>query len=276
MRFIPRFLVLFTVGLAACGTVSETQTASAPQVESTAPVSAPEPTPVAVVAPAPAPVQPAVVPAPKRAVKKKAIKAVAAAPAPAPTPVVAPAAPSDQEIAAALAYVDEALARYMVEQLRFTSPAGMQRDATGTASLEFGSAAAFDKARAAIAANEQVRRAGIQVSSRVQGRLTGENMEVKAGSPETQELSGALPGKWNWQLVPAAEGKAKLHLVLSVDTTVGGSAAPRAVHTLDKEILVEGAPAAEQGSFFSANWWWMLILALVASVGAWFMRRRSA
>jgi hypothetical protein len=275
MRLTPRFLVLLTVGLAACGTVSETQTAApAPQAESTAPVIAPEPTPVAQVAPAPAPARAPVAPAPKRAVKKKVVKAVAAVPAPAP--VAAPAAPTDQEIAAALAYVDEALARYMVEQLRFTSPTGMKRDATGAATLEFGSAAAFDKARAAIAANEQVRRAGIQVSSRVQGRLTGENMEVKAGSPETQELSGALPGKWNWQLVPAAEGKAKLHLVLSVDTTVAGSAAPRTVHTLDKEILVEGAPAAEQGGFFSANWWWLLIVALVASVGAWFMRRRSA
>jgi len=117
--------------------------------------------------------------------------------------------------------------------------------------------------------------ARIQVSDRMEARLSGPDFAITAITPEIQAVSRSNITEWKWEVKPSSSGRRYLHLTLSVLLSVDGVSTPRAFHTFDKMIEVEVRWHQRVGSFFQTNWQWLWAV-ILAPIAGWLWKRKKA
>jgi hypothetical protein len=285
MRIIPWIFPVLLIGLfTACGTASETRPghdsldATEPQLAE--PVSAMESQPEPAIPAAAELTQASPVPPKAHAIAKRKkpvsaeVKTRAKALQPAPEPEMAEAFETEPmphitelDKAHAAALVEDLLRRFLAEQAQFDTPASMTRGMPGSATLTFLSPGALDEVRERLAANEQIKKANVRISNRVEATLVGDGIDIRSGESRMQELSATAPSRWQWELQPITEGKGTLHLMVGMETSIDDDPASRVTHTLDRELMVKGAAVQQAGGFGIPKWLWMLI-AVASGAGA--------
>jgi hypothetical protein len=117
--------------------------------------------------------------------------------------------------------------------------------------------------------------ARIQVSNRMEARLSGSNFDITAVTPETQAVSQTQITEWKWEVKPRSTGHQQLHLTLSVLLDIDGTSTPKPFDAFDKVIDVEVTWNQQARSFLEKNWQWLWAAVLVPIAG-WLWRRKKA
>ena len=133
----------------------------------------------------------------------------------------------------------------------------------------------IDDLKQKIQATGEKQGASIQVSDRMEARLSGSNFDITAVTPETQAVSQTQITEWKWEVKPRSTGHQYLHLTLSVLLDVDGTSTPRSFDAFDKVIDVEVTWSQRTRSFFENNWQWLWAAVLVPIAG-WLWKRKKA
>lgn len=116
--------------------------------------------------------------------------------------------------------------------------------------------------------------ARVQVSDRMEARLTGHGFDIVAITPEIQAVSRQQNTEWKWDIKPTDAGKQHLHLTLSAILQVDGEKTSRTIRTFDRDIEVN-VTWPERFSAFVGSYWQWLWTAVLVPVGLWVMGKRG-
>jgi len=114
----------------------------------------------------------------------------------------------------------------------------------------------------------------IRISSRMKARLTGQNFQIIAITPEIQAISGSYVTEWKWDIKPERTGSQKLHLTLSALIDVEGESTERAIETFDRVIDIQVTPGQTIKTFFKNNWQWLWMV-VFAPIGTFLWRKKK-
>ncbi|MCX7011184.1 MAG: hypothetical protein NTW86_01220 [Candidatus Sumerlaeota bacterium] len=161
--------------------------------------------------------------------------------------------------------------------IAFNAPESMVRNKPGMIHLLLSLNQSIDDLARQIEAEGSKQGARIQVSNRMEARLTGTSFQIAAVNPETQAVTADAPTEWKWEVRPIASGKQMLHLTLTALLTLDGQPAPRTIRTFDKAIEVNVTLGQRASDLLSSQWeWlWMVLIAPMAAWGVSRLRRRS-
>jgi hypothetical protein len=116
--------------------------------------------------------------------------------------------------------------------------------------------------------------ARIQVSNRMEARLSGTNFQITAITPETQAVTRNDVTDWKWEIKPISAGRQYLHLTLSALLKLEGISTPRTIRTFDRTIEVEVSWDQRVTTFLKNNWQW-LWAAILVPVAGWLWKRKK-
>ncbi len=116
--------------------------------------------------------------------------------------------------------------------------------------------------------------AEIQVSNRMEARLTGRGFAIEDRTPELQAVTTTAVTRWAWEVTPFEHGTRILHLSLSAHIVVENHDAPFVVRTFEREITVQITISQQISGFVQNNWEWLWAAVLVPVAG-WLWRRRK-
>jgi hypothetical protein len=112
----------------------------------------------------------------------------------------------------------------------------------------------------------------IITGSEMQARLTGQDFEIVANSPEVQAISYKEPTEWTWDISPTESGKKQLHLTITALFEVEGEETTRQIESFDRTISVKVTWNQRLSGFISTNWQWLWTAILVPLV-PWLWRK---
>lgn len=112
----------------------------------------------------------------------------------------------------------------------------------------------------------------LQLSDRMQARLTGAGFSITAITPETQAVSPGGNTRWEWDVEARDGGERTLHLAVNALIQVEGKTTPFVVRTLSREIKVRVTWSSRIAGFAQKNWSWLWATILVP-VGGFFWNR---
>jgi len=173
-------------------------------------------------------------------------------------------------------------ARLSKGSLVFLAPSEIEMGETGSASINIsvGKGAkeleveVLSAASAAGAAATIKDTTTIRVSSRMQARLVGEDIDVVAMSPEVQAVGGSKGTEWKWSLSPKREGLHRVYATVAAVVQIEDKETPLVLQTYDKTIIVRTNAIQEAKEFASKNWQWAwtaLFVPLIAYI--WKLRK---
>jgi hypothetical protein len=84
--------------------------------------------------------------------------------------------------------------------------------------------------------------ASIKISEVVEAHLTGAAFDIRAISPDVQEVSGDGTTEWQWEVTPKQEGQQRLFLTVNELLGSGADQRRRSIRTFDKTIDVRMPP----------------------------------
>jgi len=125
-----------------------------------------------------------------------------------------------------------------------------------------------------IAGNQALEGATIKIAPQMEARLTGQDFEIKAVTPEVLAVSGKQETRWQWDVTPTKQGIRTLHLTLSAMLSINNSSTLRAIQTFDKTIEVQITVKQRVAGFVAQNWQWLWAV-IVVPVGAWLWKRKK-
>ena len=108
-----------------------------------------------------------------------------------------------------------------------------------------------------ISGNQGLEGATIKIAPEMEARLTGQDFEIKAVTPEILAVSGMDETRWQWDVTPTKQGIRTLHLTLSAILSINNHSSLRAVQTFDKSINVAVTVRERVTGFVSRNWQWL-------------------
>lgn len=114
--------------------------------------------------------------------------------------------------------------------------------------------------------------ARINVSNRMEARLSSTDFEINAIMPEEQAITLSGVTEWKWEIKPKRTGNLRLHLTLTAIFTVDGEKTKRAIRTFDKTIEIQVTLWQTTSTFISQNWQW-LWTAIIIPIGGWLLSR---
>ena len=110
----------------------------------------------------------------------------------------------------------------------------------------------------------------------MEARLTGQDFEIKAVTPEILAVSGKDETRWQWDVTPAQEGTHTLHLTLSAILSINNHSTLRAVQTFDKTITIEVTVRQRLTGFVSHNWQWLWgVIGIPSFAWMWTKKRKK-
>ena len=187
----------------------------------------------------------------------------------APMPNASP--PPDDPLEA----VDRILEKMQFGNAAFNVPAAMNLRDTASIQLMLSLVTPTEELKKMIDAEGLKEGARIQVSDRMEARLSGSNFAITAVTPEVQAISRHATTEWKWDIKPVSEGKQYLHLTLSALINANGASTPRAIRTFDKIIEVEVTWRQKISLFIEKNWQWLWAV-ILAPLAGWLWKRRKA
>ena len=118
--------------------------------------------------------------------------------------------------------------------------------------------------------------ARIEISRRMEARLTGSGFRIEATTPELQAVRPNRVTEWSWQIEPTEAGRQRLNLTLSALIDVDGESTPYAVETFRRELDIRVSWTRTVTGFVGRNWQWLSTAILIPLIGwIWHNRRRS-
>jgi hypothetical protein len=177
--------------------------------------------------------------------------------------------PKDQ-----LGAIDGMLEKLAVGNIAFNAPQTMNLHNTALIQLKLGLTTPTEELKRLIEAEGEKEGARIQVSDRMEARLTGPNFAISAITPETQAVSRSAITEWKWEVKPNSGGRQNLHLTLSAVLSIDGAPTPRVIRTFDRIIEIEVTWDQRVRSFVENNWQW-LWAAIIIPLFGWFWKIRK-
>lgn len=191
----------------------------------------------------------------------------------------APAAPLDRHDS-----VDRILDELETANIAFNAPDAMNLEQTEIIHLVVGMSSPIAELEAMIVGPGETESHRIQVSDRMEARLTGTDFAITAITPEVQAVGRAGVTEWKWEITPKSRGLHHLHLTLTAIIEVEGRQTQRAIRTFDKDIDIYVTWTQQASGFFKSHWQW-LWAAILLPLAGWIIkmwrarkpsRRRSA
>ena len=173
-----------------------------------------------------------------------------------------------------LGAIDGILEKLAVGNIAFNAPQTMNLHNTALIQLKLGLTTPTEELKRLIEAEGEKEGARIQVSDRMEARLTGPNFAISAITPETQAVSRSAITEWKWEVKPNSGGRQNLHLTLSAVLNIDGAPTPRVIRTFDKIIEIEVTWDQRVRSFFENNWQWLWAAVIIPLFG-WFWKIRK-
>ncbi len=115
----------------------------------------------------------------------------------------------------------------------------------------------------------------IQVSSRMEAKLIGNNFVVTSISPEIQAITKEQKTEWLWAVQPKKEGAHIIYLTLTAFISIKGEQTPRMIKTFEKKVVVEVTFTQKAKNIISSNWQWFWA-AMLVPVGGWLWNRKKS
>ena len=168
---------------------------------------------------------------------------------------------------------DGILKRMKKANIAFNTPKSMNIEKTELIRLILDMKKSTETLKGMIEATGPKVGASIRVSGRMKARLTGQNFQILAITPELQAISGAEITEWKWDITPEKIGKHRLHLTLSARIDVEGESIERTIQTFDRVIEVHVTAGQTIQTFVKNNWQWLWMVVL-APLGTFFWRKR--
>lgn len=158
--------------------------------------------------------------------------------------------------------------------IAFNTPGALNVHETAVIQLLLDMKTPIDELKEKIKAAGEREGARVEVSDRMEARLTGSNFAITAITAETQAVSRGGTTEWKWEVKPTEAGSHHLHLTLSAFLDVDGESTPHTVRTFEKVIHVDVTWSQRVGSFFEVHWKWLWAAVLVPLV-SWLWRKRK-
>lgn len=169
---------------------------------------------------------------------------------------------------------DRILETMQFGNIAFNVPTAMNMRDTASIQLMLSLVTPTEELKKMIEAEGLKEGAHIQVSDRMEARLSGSNFAITAVTPEVQAVSRQTTTGWKWDIKPLSEGKQYLHLTLSALISVDGTSTPRAIRTFDKIIEVEVTWQQKATQFLENNWQWLWAV-ILAPIAGWLWKKRK-
>lgn len=119
----------------------------------------------------------------------------------------------------------------------------------------------------------RTRRVGI---SRVrQANLTADGFAVHPRTPPLRLVDSVAPTEWSWVLTATEPGAGRVRLVLHAVVEVEGAERVGTLGVWEQRVAVRESPWRRISRLLSANWAWLVAVALLA-IFAWIRERRRA
>ena len=166
-----------------------------------------------------------------------------------------------------LALMDEAARGLDWGNIAFDAPSTMRFGQVQTVELVLSPSLSAPALQSQL--NEQVgaESAQVQISNRMEAKLTGIGFTIEALSPDLQAVTTQQVTRWQWEVTPTGRGQKKLHLSLSAHIAAAGSDAPLVVRTFDRDIDVNVTVGQRVTSFLQTNWTWLWVAIVVPVTG---------
>jgi hypothetical protein len=194
----------------------------------------------------------------------------APAPQPEPSPIPSPTPSAD------LTAIDRILEALPRGNIAFNAPSTMVLEDTYKIRLLLSSSKSIEELQQELEHQvkgvKNLEGARIRIASEMEARLTGQNFEITAVTPEAQAVSEKQETQWQWDVKPQKEGGQELHLTLSAVLFVNNSHTVRVIRTFDKEIEVQVTLRRRILKFVRDNSQW-IATAIIIPIVLWILKR---
>jgi len=177
-----------------------------------------------------------------------------------------------------LTAADKELANLEWQQMAYTAPERMEMGSTAAVTVALGGNRTFAELVPILENAGKAEGQLVQVSDRMEARLTGIGFEIIANTPETQLVSTTQPTRWQWEVKARDWGIQKLYLSLNVLLSVNGKDTQKSVRTFQREISIEVTSAAGTWAFLERYWTYvgLILTAVIIPLSVYFWKRFTA
>lgn len=170
--------------------------------------------------------------------------------------------------------IDRILEKLDWGNIAFNAPDAMKLRQAGVIQLLLSGQESAENLQAQIKAKGPRESARIQISDRMEARLTGHGFDIVAITPELQAVSHEQTTEWKWEIKPTETGKHHLYLTLSAILHIDGERTSRTIRTFDRDIEVQVSWSDRMSGFLGSYWQWLWTTVLVP-VGLWAYGKRG-
>jgi hypothetical protein len=183
--------------------------------------------------------------------------------------IAPPASTGAGAFAAASRYdrVDDVLDQLETGNVAFNAPQRLNLEETAVIHLALSLSKTIADLKELITEDGEVVGHAVQVSDRMEARLTGPNFAITAITPEVQAVGRSGMTEWRWEVTPKLEGKHNLHLTLTAIIDVDGRQTQRSIRTLDYEIEIFVTWKQSLEAFLKKYWQWVWAAVLLPLIG---------
>jgi hypothetical protein len=173
------------------------------------------------------------------------------------------------------AAADAAIAKLKQANIAFNTPDEMTVGKAEMVQLLLSMKESIEELKAAITATGSLDGATIEVSNKMEAKLTGAGFDIRAVTPDVQVISPSAQTEWKWEVEPVTSDAKRLHLALSAHVLLDGEKIPRVVKTFERDMIVKVNWSREAYEFATGNWEWLWTVLLVPIAGLIWRKRKK-
>ena len=149
--------------------------------------------------------------------------------------------------------------------IAFDTPKKMKFEEPKIIKLLLSPTKSVQELQSSLKSHEQIESARIQISNRMQAKLSGLGFKIEVLDPQEQAVSIGKTTQWRWQVTPTKDGDGdqNLFLTLSAIIDVSNQKSSFVIQTFDKIIKVEVSVSQRISTFVAGNWQWLWASILV-------------